>query len=73
MDTGDGLLWTDVREARGGNVNIRPSTRSKRERYKDDDDKISIEAEDLGVVGDFEEEVIVLDDVDSDVEPVDCN
>nr|GEZ04232.1 zinc finger protein [Tanacetum cinerariifolium] len=66
LDLGDGLLWSDVREAMRGNVDIRPSTRSKRERYRDDDDEIS-------VGGGLEEEVNALDDVDSDAEPLDCN
>ncbi|GJX74936.1 hypothetical protein Tco_0313531 [Tanacetum coccineum] len=38
----------------------------KRERYRDDDDEISVG------VG-LEEEVNALDDVDSDAEPLDCN
>ncbi|GJV59509.1 hypothetical protein Tco_1465609 [Tanacetum coccineum] len=63
---GDELLWSDVREAMGGNVDVGPSTRSKRERYRDDDDEI-----DVGVG--LEEEVNALDDVDSDAEPLDCN
>ncbi|GJU91568.1 hypothetical protein Tco_1303991 [Tanacetum coccineum] len=66
VNAGDGLLWSDVREAMGGNVDIGPSTRSKRERYRDDDDEIS-------VGGGLEEEVNALDDVDSDAEPLDCN
>ncbi|GKA10253.1 zinc finger, CCHC-type containing protein [Tanacetum coccineum] len=48
------------------NVDIRPSTRSKTERYRDDDDEIN-------VGGGLEEEVNALDDVDSDAEPLDCN
>ncbi|GJR06132.1 zinc finger, CCHC-type containing protein [Tanacetum coccineum] len=66
VNAGDDLLWSDVREAMGGNVDIRPSTRSKRERYRDDDDEIS-------VGGGLEEEVNALDDLDSDAEPLDCN
>ncbi|GKG46333.1 hypothetical protein Tco_0501179, partial [Tanacetum coccineum] len=62
----DELLWSDVREAMGGNVDVGPSTRSKRERYRDDDDEI-----DVGVG--LEEEVNALDDVDSDAEPLDSN
>ncbi|GJV13068.1 retrovirus-related pol polyprotein from transposon TNT 1-94 [Tanacetum coccineum] len=58
----DGLLWSDVREAMGGNVDIVPSTKSKRERYRDDDDEIS-------VGGGLEEEVNALDDLDSDAKP----
>ena len=74
VNASDGLLWLDLREARGGNVNIRPSTRSKRERYRDDDDdEIGVEAEDLGVSDNLEEEVNTLDDVDSDGEPLDCS
>ena len=73
VDAGDGLLWSDVREAMGGNENIGPSTRSKRERYRDDDDEISIEEDDLGLGGNLDKEVNALDDVDSDAEPVDCN
>ncbi|PWA51748.1 hypothetical protein CTI12_AA461290 [Artemisia annua] len=73
VDAGDGLLWSDVREAMGGNENIGPSTRSKRERYRDDDDEISIQEEDLGVGGNLDKEVNALEDVDSDAEPVDCN
>ncbi|GKE51776.1 zinc finger protein [Tanacetum coccineum] len=65
-NTVDDLLWSDVREAIGGNVDIEPSTRSKRERYRDDNDEIS-----MGVG--LEEEVNALDDVDSDAEPLDCN
>ncbi|GKD48308.1 hypothetical protein Tco_1277284 [Tanacetum coccineum] len=38
----------------------------KRERYRDDDDEIS-------VGGGLEEEVNALDDVDSDAELLDCN
>ncbi|PWA92259.1 zinc finger protein [Artemisia annua] len=72
VDAGDGLLWSDVREAMGGNENIGPSTRSKREHYRDDDDEISIEEDDLGLGGNLDEEVNALDDVDSDAEPVDC-
>ncbi|PWA91636.1 zinc finger protein [Artemisia annua] len=68
----DGLLWSDVREAMGGNENIGPSTRSKRERYRDDDDEIIMEEEDLGLGGNLDEEVNALDGVDSDAEPVDC-
>ncbi|GKC91888.1 hypothetical protein Tco_1157330 [Tanacetum coccineum] len=66
VNAGDDLLWSDVREAMGGNVDIGPSTRSKRERYRDDDDEISVG------VG-LEEEVNALDDVDSEAEPLDCN
>ncbi|PWA87390.1 zinc finger protein [Artemisia annua] len=73
VDACDGLLWSDVREAMGGNENIGPSTRSKRERYRDDDDEISIEEDDLGLGGNLDKEVNALDDVDSDAEPVDCN
>ncbi|GJY64967.1 zinc finger, CCHC-type containing protein [Tanacetum coccineum] len=62
----DDLLWSDVREAMGGNVDIGPSTRSKRECYRDDDDEIS-------VGGGLEEEVNALDDLDSDAEPLDYN
>ncbi|GKE28674.1 zinc finger, CCHC-type containing protein, partial [Tanacetum coccineum] len=40
VNAGDELLWSDVREAMGGNVDVGPSTRSKRERYRDDDDEI---------------------------------
>ncbi|PWA79914.1 zinc finger protein [Artemisia annua] len=54
-------------------MKIGPSTRSKRERYRDDDDEISIEEEDLGLGYNLDEEVNALDDVDSDVEPVDCD
>ncbi|GJW83476.1 hypothetical protein Tco_0156621 [Tanacetum coccineum] len=57
---------SNVREAIGGYVNIGPSTRSKRERYRDDDDEIS-------VGGGLEEEVNALDDLDSDAEPLDYN
>ncbi|GKA13863.1 hypothetical protein Tco_0693509 [Tanacetum coccineum] len=66
VNAGDDLLWSNVREAMRGNVDIGPSTRSKRERYRDDDDEISVG------VG-LEEEVNALDDVDSDAEPLDCN
>nr|GEX85870.1 hypothetical protein CTI12_AA269330 [Tanacetum cinerariifolium]GEY00486.1 hypothetical protein CTI12_AA269330 [Tanacetum cinerariifolium] len=62
----DDLLWSDVREAMRGNVDIRPSTRSKMEHYKDDNDEIS-------VGGGLEEEVNALDDLDLDVEPLDCS
>jgi hypothetical protein len=77
VDASDGLLWSDVREAMGGNVDVGPSTRSKRERYRDDDD------DDQFGVGDEEEEgadkdddindLDMLNDVDSDADPVDCN
>ncbi|PWA51860.1 zinc finger protein [Artemisia annua] len=70
VDAGDGLLWSHVREAMGGNENIRPSTRSKRERYRDDDDEIIIEEDDIGLGGNLDEEVNTLDDVDSDAEPL---
>ncbi|GJW83477.1 hypothetical protein Tco_0156622 [Tanacetum coccineum] len=66
VNASDDLLWSDVREAMGGNVDIRPSTRSKRERYIGDDDEIS-------VGGGLEEEVNALDDLDSDAEQLDCN
>ncbi|GJR08476.1 hypothetical protein Tco_0791128 [Tanacetum coccineum] len=66
VNAGDDLLWSDVREAMGGNVDIEPSTRSKRVRFETDDDEIS-------VGGGLEEEVNALDDLDSDAEPLDCN
>ncbi|GJS23832.1 hypothetical protein Tco_0452464 [Tanacetum coccineum] len=66
VNAGDDLLWSDVREAMGGNEEIGPSTRSKRERYTDYDDETNVG------VG-LEEQVNALDDVDSDAEPVDCN
>ncbi|GJZ02137.1 zinc finger, CCHC-type containing protein [Tanacetum coccineum] len=66
VNAGDDLLWSNVREVMGRNVDIRPSTRSKRERYRDDDDEIS-------VGGGLEEEVNALDDLDSDAELLDCN
>ncbi|KAI3778813.1 hypothetical protein L2E82_08198 [Cichorium intybus] len=58
VNAGDGLLWSGVE----GNVDDVPSTRSKRERYRDDDDEIENDVED------FHEEVTGLDDVDSDVD-----
>ena len=79
VDASDRLLWSDVREAMGGNVDVGPSTRSKRERYRDDDD------DDQFGFGDEEEEeegadkdndindLDMLNDVDSDADPVDCN
>ncbi|XP_052619769.1 uncharacterized protein LOC111887978 [Lactuca sativa] len=75
VDARDCLLWSDVREAMGGNVDIGPSTRSKRERYRDDDDdndKTRVEVED-DVYVDLDVEVNALDDVDSEAEPVDCD
>ncbi|XP_022003656.2 uncharacterized protein LOC110901115 [Helianthus annuus] len=42
----DGLRWTDVREAMGGNEEVGPSTRTKRSRYRDDDDDVPINVED---------------------------
>ncbi|KAI3497431.1 hypothetical protein L1887_40029 [Cichorium endivia] len=68
----DGLLWSAVR-ARGGNVDTGPTTRSKRERYRDDDYDIRDQVEDLDVGDDLDGEVNALDDVGSDAEPVDCN
>ncbi|GKC59777.1 hypothetical protein Tco_1087375, partial [Tanacetum coccineum] len=62
VNAGDDLLWSDVREAMGGNEEIGPSTRSKRERYTDYDDETNVG------VG-LEEQVNALDDVDSDAEP----
>ncbi|CAI9264995.1 unnamed protein product [Lactuca saligna] len=73
VDSRDGLLWSDVREAMGGNVDIRPSTRSKKEHYRDDDDdndQTRVEVED-DVYVDLDVEVNALDDVDSEAEPVD--
>nr|KAJ0207040.1 hypothetical protein LSAT_V11C500271280 [Lactuca sativa] len=75
VDSRDGLLWSDVRETMGGNVDIGPSTRIKRERYRDDDDdndQTRVEVED-DVYVDLDVEVNALDDVDSKVEPVDCD
>ncbi|XP_023755145.2 uncharacterized protein LOC111903608 [Lactuca sativa] len=75
VDARDGLLWSDVREAMGGNVDIGPSTRSKRERYRDDDDdndQTRVELE-YDVYVDLDVEVNALDDVDSEAEPVDCD
>ncbi|XP_022029322.1 uncharacterized protein LOC110930330 [Helianthus annuus] len=45
VDGTDGLRWSDVREAMGGNEEVRPSSRTKRLRYRDDDD-VTIHAED---------------------------
>ncbi|XP_052625070.1 uncharacterized protein LOC111888832 [Lactuca sativa] len=75
VDARDGLLWSDVREAMGGNVDIRHSTRSKRERYRDDDDdndQTRVEME-YDVYVDLDVEVNALDDVESEAEPVDCD
>ena len=76
VDARDGLLWSDVREAMGGNEEVGPSTRSKRERYRDDDDDLHVgdggeEVEDREA--NLNEEVNVLDDVDSDAEPIACD
>ncbi|KAJ0789561.1 putative transcription factor/ chromatin remodeling BED-type(Zn) family [Helianthus annuus] len=58
----DGLLWSVAREAMGGNEDVGPSTRSKRERYRDDDDDDvrGVEVEDL------DERLDSLVDVDSE-------
>ncbi|XP_022041936.1 uncharacterized protein LOC110944588 [Helianthus annuus] len=42
----DGLRWSDVQEAMGGNEEVRPGTRTKRSRYRDDDDDVRIHVED---------------------------
>ncbi|XP_023753458.2 uncharacterized protein LOC111901831 [Lactuca sativa] len=68
VDDGDDLLWSDVQEAMGVNVDAQPNIRSKRERYRDDD------GDDITDVGnDLDEEVNALDDVDSEAEPVPCD
>ena len=68
VDGGDDLLWSDVQEAMGANVDAQPNNRSKRERYRDDD------GDDITDVGnDLDEEVNALDDVDSEAEPVPCD
>ena len=75
VDSRDGLLWSDVRETMGGNVDIGPSTRIKRERYRDDDDdndQTRVEME-YDVYVDLDVEVNALDDVESEAEPVDCD
>ncbi|XP_022039925.2 uncharacterized protein LOC110942454 [Helianthus annuus] len=61
VDGSDGLLWSVAREAMGGNEDVGPSTRSKRERYRDDDVRVnSVEVEDL------DERLDSLVDVDSE-------
>ena len=68
VDASDGLLWLDVREAMG-NEQVGPSTRSKREHYRDDDDD---DDDHVAHVGDEEDdwetnindEVNELNDVD---------
>ncbi|CAH1422060.1 unnamed protein product [Lactuca virosa] len=68
VDGGDDLLWSDVQEAMGANVDAQPNIRSKRERYRDDD------GDDIRDVGnDLDEEVNALDDVDSEAEQVPCD
>ena len=68
VDGGDDLLWSDVQEAMGANVDAQPNIMSKRERYRDDD------GDDITDVGnDLDEEVNALDDVDSEAEPVPCD
>nr|KAJ0224719.1 hypothetical protein LSAT_V11C100020820 [Lactuca sativa] len=64
VDGGDNLLWSDVQEAMVANVDTQPNIRSKRERYRDDDDDIT----DVG--NDPDEEVNALDDVNSEAEPM---
>lgn len=59
-------LWSSVRQARGLNEEVGVNTRSKRERYRDDD-------ENGDEVVNLNEEVDGLDDVDSDAEPVLCD
>ncbi|KAK9048033.1 hypothetical protein SSX86_033004 [Deinandra increscens subsp. villosa] len=58
VDGRGGLLWSVAREAMGGNEEVGPSTRSKRERYRDDDD--IVEEENVG------EQLDDLVNVDSD-------
>ncbi|XP_052619896.1 uncharacterized protein LOC111897506 [Lactuca sativa] len=68
VDGGDDLLWSDVQEAMGANVDAQPNIRSEREHYRDDD------GDDITDVGnDLDEEVNALDDVDSEAEPVPCD
>ncbi|CAI9298411.1 unnamed protein product [Lactuca saligna] len=68
VDGGDDLLWSDVQEEMGANVDAQPNIRSKRERYRDDD------GDDITDVGnDLDEEVNALDDVDSEAELVPCD
>nr|KAJ0205137.1 hypothetical protein LSAT_V11C500266380 [Lactuca sativa] len=70
VDGVDDLLWSDVQEAMGANVDAHPNIRRKRERYRDDDD----DDDDIVDVGnDLDEEVNALDDVDSDAELVPCD
>ncbi|CAH1426814.1 unnamed protein product [Lactuca virosa] len=68
VDGGDDLLWSDVQEAMGANVNAQPDIRRKQEHYRDDDDDDVID-----VGNDFDEEVNALDDVDSDAESMPCD
>ncbi|CAI9270419.1 unnamed protein product [Lactuca saligna] len=67
VDGGDDLLWSDVQEAMGKNVDAHPNVRRKGEHYRDDDDDI------VDVGNDLDEEVNALDDVGSDAEPVPCD
>nr|KAJ0227334.1 hypothetical protein LSAT_V11C100008550 [Lactuca sativa] len=67
VDGGDDLLWSGVQEEMGANVDTQPNIRSKRERYRDDDDDIT----DVG--NDLDEEVNALNDIDSEVEPIPCD
>mgnify|MGYP001551357000 CR=1 FL=1 len=60
-DGRDGLLWSATQEVMGRNEEVGVTTRSKRERYKDDvDEDIRIE------VNDLDEQLDVLVDVDSE-------
>nr|KAJ0191080.1 hypothetical protein LSAT_V11C800413060 [Lactuca sativa] len=60
-DGRDGLFWSATQEAMGRNEEVGVTTRSKRERYKDDvDEDIRIEVNDLN------EQLDALVDVDSE-------
>ncbi|CAH1439887.1 unnamed protein product [Lactuca virosa] len=62
VDGRDGLLWSAVREPMGGTEEVGVTTRSKRDRYRDDedDDDIRVEVEDL------DEQLDALGDVGSE-------
>ncbi|CAI9294316.1 unnamed protein product [Lactuca saligna] len=67
VDGGDDLLWSDVQEVMGENVDDQPNTRSK-QRYRDDD------CDDIrDVRNNLDEEVNAFDDVDSEAEPLPCD
>ena len=73
VDARDGLLWSDVREAMGGNEQVGPSTISKRERYRDDDNDGHVGDEEDDCEANINDEMNELNDVDSDAEPIACD